>query len=88
MDVFCFALDTSWWSVLLSLAAPVGGVLVLAEEVVVVALASLAVVAVLAGLLLEVGSRDQGAQLVELPTEHSNVAQPSVYAVCPCSYLR
>ena len=49
MDVCCSAQDTSWWSVLLCLAAPVEGVLV-EEEVVLVALA---VVAVLAGLLLE-----------------------------------
>ena len=44
------------------------GVLVLTEVVEVVAQVALAVVAVLAGLLLEVGSRNQGAQQVMLPT--------------------
>ena len=41
-------------------------------------------VSVLAG---EAGSRDQSAQQVELPTAHNDMAQPSVYAVCHCSYL-
>ena len=59
------------------------GVLV-EEEVVLVALA---VVAVLAGLLLEVGFQNQSAQQAELPTAHCEVAQPSVYAVHHCSHL-
>ena len=62
------------------------GVLVLVEEVV-VALVALAVVAVLAGLLLEVGSQNQSAQHAELPTAHGDVGQPSVYAVHHCSHL-
>ena len=83
MDVRFSAQDTSWWSVLLCLAAPVEGVLV-EEEVVLVALA---VVAVLAGLLLEVGFQNPSAQQAELPTAHCEVAQPSVYAVHHCSHL-
>ena len=57
----------------------------LVEEVVV--LVALAVVAVLAGLLLEVGSQNQSPQQAELPTAHCEVAQPSVYAVHHCSHL-
>ncbi|KAL5497279.1 hypothetical protein EMCRGX_G013730 [Ephydatia muelleri] len=76
-------MDTSWWSVLLCLAAPVEGVLV-EEEVVLVALA---VVAVLVGLLLEVGFQNPSAQQAELPTAHCEVAQSSVYAVHHCSHL-
>ena len=50
-------------------------------------LVALAVVAVLAGLLLEVGFQNRSAQQAELPTAHCEVAQPSVYAVHHFSHL-